>query len=48
VLELQRRKKDLIEEIVQPGETTLTSLTEDDIRELLDMRPGRGEGARPI
>jgi len=48
MLELQRRKKDLIEEIVQPGETTLTSLTEDDIRELLDMRPGRGEGARPI
>ncbi|MFC4600429.1 SNF2 helicase associated domain-containing protein [Cohnella hongkongensis] len=37
MLQLQQRKKDLIEEIVRPGETALSSLTEDDIRELLEI-----------
>jgi len=37
MLQLQQRKKDLIEEIVRPGETTLSALTEDDIRELLEI-----------
>jgi SNF2 family DNA or RNA helicase len=37
ILELQQRKKDLIEEIVQPGESSLTTLTEEDIRELLNI-----------
>jgi len=37
ILQLQQRKKDLIEEIVQPGETSLSALTEDDIRELLEI-----------
>ncbi len=37
MLQLQQRKKDLIEEIVRPGETSISSLTEDDIRELLEI-----------
>jgi len=37
ILELQQRKKDLVDEIVQAGETALSTLTEDDIRELLDL-----------
>ncbi|MFC6551139.1 SNF2 helicase associated domain-containing protein [Cohnella cellulosilytica] len=37
MLQLQQRKKDLIEEIVRPGETSLSALTEEDIRELLEI-----------
>ena len=37
MLELQKRKKDLVDAIIQPGETSPASLTEDDIRELLDL-----------
>ncbi|MDB5085974.1 MAG: helicase [Bacilli bacterium] len=33
--ELQQRKKDLINEVIQPGEEALSSLTEQEIRELL-------------
>ncbi|MGM1045439.1 MAG: SNF2 helicase associated domain-containing protein [Bacillota bacterium] len=33
--ELQQKKKDLIEEIIQPGEEVLTALTEQEIREIL-------------
>lgn len=35
--ELQQRKKDLIDTVVQPGEEALSTLTEDDIRELLAL-----------
>lgn len=35
--ELQEKKRDLIEEIIDPKDTTRTSLTEDDIRELLEI-----------
>jgi hypothetical protein len=37
MLELQQRKKDLIDEVIQPGETAISTLTEDDIRELLEI-----------
>jgi len=37
MLQLQQRKKDLIEEIIRPGETSVSSLTEEDIRELLEI-----------
>jgi SNF2 family DNA or RNA helicase len=37
IYELQQKKKELIEKIVQPGETMLTSLSESDIRELLSI-----------
>ncbi len=37
MLELQQRKKDLIDEVIQPGETGLSTLTEEDIRELLEI-----------
>lgn len=37
MLELQQRKKDLIDEVIQSGEGALSSLTEDDIRELLEI-----------
>lgn len=33
--ELQQKKKDLIDEIIQPGEEVLTALTEQEIREIL-------------
>ncbi len=33
--ELQMTKKNLIEEVIQPGEVTITSLTEQDIRDIL-------------
>lgn len=33
--ELQQKKKDLIEEIIQPGEEVLSALTEQEIREIL-------------
>ncbi len=35
--ELQEKKRDLIEEIIEPKNTTSTLLTEDDIRELLEI-----------
>ncbi|MFC4022213.1 SNF2 helicase associated domain-containing protein [Oceanobacillus longus] len=35
--ELQEKKRDLIEEIIDPDEKTTTSLTEEDIRELLNI-----------
>ncbi|MDQ0351929.1 SNF2 family DNA or RNA helicase [Alkalibacillus filiformis] len=34
---LQQRKRELIENIIQPGETTFQSLSEQDIRELLNV-----------
>ncbi|MEQ4483531.1 DEAD/DEAH box helicase [Cohnella silvisoli] len=37
MLELQQRKKDLIDEVIQPGEAALSTLTEEDIRELLEI-----------
>ncbi|RED64091.1 DEAD/DEAH box helicase [Cohnella lupini] len=37
MLELQQRKKDLIDEVIQPGEAALSTLSEDDIRELLEI-----------
>ncbi|TFE30882.1 DEAD/DEAH box helicase [Cohnella luojiensis] len=37
MLELQQRKKDLIDEVIQPGETALSTLSEEDIRELLQI-----------
>jgi len=36
---LQQKKLNLIEEIIRPGEETLSSLTESDIRELLMLEP---------
>lgn len=38
--ELQQRKKDLIDQVIQPGETSLSSLTEEEIRELLMIPTG--------
>ncbi|MCM3785058.1 DEAD/DEAH box helicase [Neobacillus mesonae] len=35
MFELQQRKKNLIEEIIQPGQETLSALSEDEIREIL-------------
>ncbi|MMZ69507.1 hypothetical protein D1872_323550 [compost metagenome] len=35
ILELQQRKKDLIAEVIEPGEGGATALSEQDIRELL-------------
>lgn len=35
--ELQQRKKDLIDEIIQPGHEALSTLTEEDIREILNL-----------
>lgn len=35
MFELQQRKKDLISEVIQPGEEALSALTEQEIRELL-------------
>lgn len=35
--ELQEKKRDLIEEIIDPKDTTSTSLTVDNIRELLEI-----------
>ena len=37
MLELQQRKKDLIDEVIQPGEKAISTLTEEDIRELLEI-----------
>ncbi|MGC5325393.1 SNF2 helicase associated domain-containing protein [Brevibacillus sp. SYSU BS000544] len=35
MIELQQRKKNLIEEVIQPGQEALSTLTEQDIREIL-------------
>lgn len=35
--ELQQRKKNLIEEVIQPGQESLSSLSEQDIREILSI-----------
>src|SRR5690625_4430603 len=37
IYELQQKKRELIDQVIQPGETMLTSLTEKDIRELLSI-----------
>ncbi|MDC3424194.1 DEAD/DEAH box helicase [Aquibacillus sp. 3ASR75-11] len=37
IYQLQQRKKELIEKVIQPGETMLSSITEDEIRELLSI-----------
>jgi SNF2 family DNA or RNA helicase len=37
IYELQQKKKELIEKVVQPGDTMLSSLSESDIRELLSI-----------
>mgnify|MGYP001258215149 CR=1 FL=1 len=37
IYELQQKKKELIEKVIQPGETMLNSLSEQEIRELLSM-----------
>ncbi len=37
IYSLQQKKKELIEKIIQPGETMFNSLTEEDIRELLNV-----------
>nr|WP_051503417.1 DEAD/DEAH box helicase [Paenibacillus forsythiae] len=37
ILELQQRKKDLIEEVIEAGEDSVTRLSEQDIREMLRM-----------
>lgn len=37
MLELQQRKKDLIDEVIQSGDGAISTLTEDDIRELLEI-----------
>ncbi|MBM7551400.1 DEAD/DEAH box helicase [Thalassobacillus pellis] len=35
--QLQQKKRDLVDQIIQPGETMLTSLKEEEIKQLLDM-----------
>lgn len=37
IYELQQKKRELIDKIIQPGETMLTSLTEKEIREILSI-----------
>ncbi|MDL4843169.1 DEAD/DEAH box helicase [Aquibacillus rhizosphaerae] len=37
IYQLQQRKKELIEKVIQPGEAMLSSITEDEIRELLSI-----------
>lgn len=37
IYELQQKKRELIDKVIQPGETMLSSLSEKDIRELLSM-----------
>lgn len=37
MVELQQRKKDLIDSVIEPGEEALAALTEEDIRELLSI-----------
>lgn len=37
IYELQQKKRELIDQVIQPGETMLSSLSEDDVRQLLSM-----------
>ncbi|HLS35058.1 MAG TPA: DEAD/DEAH box helicase [Bacillota bacterium] len=37
IYQLQQQKRELIDQVIQPGETMLSSLTEEDIRELLSL-----------
>ncbi|MEN1966791.1 DEAD/DEAH box helicase [Lentibacillus sp. N15] len=37
IYELQQKKRELIDQVIQPGEKMLSSLTEDDIKELLSL-----------
>ncbi|MFD1706017.1 SNF2 helicase associated domain-containing protein [Siminovitchia sediminis] len=37
IYELQQKKRELIEQVIQPGETMLSSLSEEDIKEILSM-----------
>ncbi|MFD1064617.1 SNF2 helicase associated domain-containing protein [Oceanobacillus locisalsi] len=37
IYELQQQKRELIDQVIQPGETMLSSLSEDDIKELLSL-----------
>lgn len=37
IYEMQQKKKELIERVIQPGETFLTAMSESDIRHLLDL-----------
>ncbi|MEI3604331.1 DEAD/DEAH box helicase [Pseudogracilibacillus sp. SE30717A] len=37
IYELQQKKRELIDQVIQPGETMLTSLSEEDVRELLNI-----------
>ncbi|QKY70586.1 DEAD/DEAH box helicase [Lentibacillus sp. CBA3610] len=37
IYELQQKKRELIDQVIQPGETMLSSLSEDDVRELLSI-----------
>lgn len=37
IYELQQRKRELIDQVIQPGETMLSSLSEEDVRELLNI-----------
>ncbi|MFD1336468.1 SNF2 helicase associated domain-containing protein [Oceanobacillus iheyensis] len=37
IYDLQQRKRELIDQVIQPGETMLSSLNEDDIKELLSL-----------
>lgn len=37
IYELQQKKRELIDQVIQPGETMLSSLSEDDIRNLLSL-----------
>ncbi|SIS43167.1 DEAD/DEAH box helicase [Salimicrobium flavidum] len=38
IYELQQKKRDLVDQIIQPGESMLQSLSEDDIRELFQLK----------
>jgi SNF2 family DNA or RNA helicase len=37
MMELQERKRNLIDEVIEPGNEALSSLTEQDVRELLSL-----------
>ncbi|MDP5275005.1 DEAD/DEAH box helicase [Chengkuizengella axinellae] len=37
IVELQQKKKELIEKVIQPGETMLSGLSEDEIKEILSL-----------
>ncbi|WP_249869415.1 DEAD/DEAH box helicase [Oceanobacillus saliphilus] len=37
IYDLQQKKRELIDQVIQPGETMLSSLSEDDVRELLNL-----------